>query len=182
MLRNHGARLTATERLMQLSRIGADSPELATTVDSLLSDALWGGTFDAPTGTLDALLSAGELDLLQRTELTADLTAWATKVNDLNETETKIEIHARDQLLPYLRGRIRTADLNWSSIGVYDPLPWELRHTEGYRLLVEPEFEGLISDLWYYSFDAVRKTADVRAALDRMRDIVSQELANRGLD
>jgi hypothetical protein len=56
-------------------------------VDSLLS-ALWGSpTFDPPTGTLQALINSGDIDVLADPELVGALTAWPAFVEDLKENE-----------------------------------------------------------------------------------------------
>ena len=91
---------------LALSNEGVTDPSLAATVDTLLTEALYVATFDPPTGTLEALLNSGELELLGRTAVThaqagADLIApsammdgqvWAIRqaLNDNGYTDTPI--------------------------------------------------------------------------------------------
>ena len=172
-------RLEATQRLLQLSRMGRGTPELAATVDTLLTNTFWGGTFEPATGTLDALTSSGTLDLLSNPALAADLTSWLSGTETLRAKQRAVGDYLGDWLLPYLRSnQIRSLDLVWSDVHEYDR-PWESRHTDAFRLVGDAEFESLIADLWFMSSDIKVISEGVRERLDRIRAAVRSELDGR---
>ena len=143
------------------------------------SNAFWGETFEPATGTLDALIGSGTLELLANSALVADLTSWLSLVEALRASQIAVSDHLADHVLPYLRAeQVRTADLVWTEPLIYE-VPWEVRHTEAYRLLAEPEFESLIADIWFYSSDVAEKSRPVRERLERIRASLAGELAGR---
>jgi hypothetical protein len=160
----HEALERASARWVMLGRSAPPTPALTATADTLLTDLLWQGTFDAPLGTLEALLNAGDLDLIDDPALVRALTSWSAVVNDLTDREARIAQHAADRLIPYLTERVPIADLLWSEVDPrgYERTPWDRRHTEGYTLLGDPVFEGYASTAWFLAKDAIQASVRVR--------------------
>jgi len=171
-------RSDAAQRIVGIARTDAVSSSFAAKVDTLLSNAFWGERFEPANGTLDALIGAGSLELLANPTLAADLTSWRSQVESLRASQTQLLSHLNEYVLPYLRtNQIRTADLLWTNAEIYE-VPWEVRHTNAYRLIGEPKFESLIADLWFYSSDVTEKSRLVSEKLDRIQLSLAQELGS----
>jgi hypothetical protein len=83
----HARGYVAAEALLQLTLSGAARESTPVLVDSLFLTAIAVGTFDPPTGTLNALLASGDLALLDSPELLLELTAWPGRVADLEREQ-----------------------------------------------------------------------------------------------
>ncbi len=163
----HSRSRSAAQRLMAMGLNGPVSPDSAFAVDSLLATTVVGATFDAPSGTLDALVGSGSLELLRNTELVSALTAWASEVEDLQQSETYILEHGLE-VLGYLNTRINTIPLPLG--GVVPPSTTE-QATLGYRLVAEREFLNHMRQRAFF-YDLV--IADANRVRESLRNIQAQ--------
>ncbi len=176
----HERVLAAAERILKLISERDTGPELQSTVDSLLSDLVGGGTWDPPMGTLDALVSSGQLEVLRNVELVNALTRWPAVVGDLTEDEDQGVENYRSRLLPYLESRVRVSDLVWSDLRPSRRLPWEHNHTNAYQLLIDLEFANIVYDRWDIYTTVVKfATPRTEQALEHIRELIDAELEAR---
>jgi hypothetical protein len=137
--------LQATEALMQ---IGADGPlteARSARVDSLFAGVTLTASFDPPLGTLEALISSGDLDLLDDPGLAAELTRFQGEVQDLDR-EQRFLRESMMRLFEYLG----TEDIGVESFVTHPnwSVPWDL-HSDGvYRVVHTQEFRGWVTLMW----------------------------------
>jgi len=68
----------------------------------LLANLILVATMDPPTGTLNAMLSSGDIRLIQNQELKALLAAWPAVLADIIEEEQSTAKFVEEQLIPHL--------------------------------------------------------------------------------
>ena len=169
----HERALEAGARLIALADAGTVDADQAAIVDTLLSAVLWTPTFDPPVGTLDALLASGSLDVLENPDLAAELTRWSALVDELREDEVGTLTIAPRDAIPYLRAKgVLTGHLI-HGYGL-EP-PWEIRTTPSYRLLGDPEFHGIVSEIWISTRFTITSVDTVAAALRRIQELLNRE-------
>jgi hypothetical protein len=146
------------------------------TVDTLLSKSYFGTRYEPATGTLDAPINAGDLDLLGDPSLASALTSWLAVVDRLRYRQVAVTDLTLQGLDPYLRTRVRTGDLIWTDFEhPYSP-PWDVEHTDAYLLLSELELQGILSSLCFLSVQTIDLSRQVQVHLDRVRSALESEL------
>jgi len=164
----HGVASTAA--LLQLRTSQTLSPDVGPRVDSLLSYATYGGSFDPPDGTINAVLGSGDLNLLENQLLASELTAWTGRLSDLRRTE-----EALGRGVTLLRGYLSESGIDVSNL-VWDDttqVPWPVAHTAAFELVTEPRFRTIVSSLWW-SYRNGRSKQDVLAeSLARIRPLLT---------
>jgi|APSaa5957512535_1039671.scaffolds.fasta_scaffold219208_2 hypothetical protein len=68
----------------------------------LLASLVLVASMDPPTGTLNAMLSSGDIRLIQNQELKALLAAWPALLADIIEEEQSTAKFVEEQLIPHL--------------------------------------------------------------------------------
>jgi hypothetical protein len=175
----HRRVLDSAERLLLLTNAGEASPSLRATVDSLLTEVIFKATYDPPMGTLDALIGSGELEVLGDADLVGQLTRWPALVEDLTEDEDAGVDHYWSDLGPYLRSRVRVAELVWSDLMEDWMLPWEHGYTDSYELLTDLDFENLVydrRDIYKTIIDEAHPP--LYESITSIRDLVQEQLGN----
>lgn len=168
-LLTHQSALQAAERVLGLAHSGEVSASDAPVVDSLLSRIWEPSTIDPPMGTLQALVSSGELGVLENPDLRRELTAWPAIFSDFQHTEDLALAHVLQVYAPFLRRHgINTNDLSWG----LGSLPWEPAETEAYRLLSDPEFQGILGDSWFRWRALVYKGGVISTRVSRIRSLI----------
>jgi hypothetical protein len=135
----------SAERLMRLGASGPVSADSALVVDSLFAGLALTASFDPPLGTLEALISSGDLDLLDDPDLAVQLTSFLGMVGDTDREQR----FAREVLVELFR-YLGDEDLGIEGF-VTHPLwdvPWELQSDEIYRVVHTPEFRGWVTLMW----------------------------------
>jgi hypothetical protein len=61
-----------------------------------------GGIVDLSTGTLDAMISSGDLGLLHNESLRSALSAWSAKLNEVQTDQQTLRDFTGSELIPYL--------------------------------------------------------------------------------
>jgi hypothetical protein len=79
--------ISAAIELLDLTADGPIPSSAEHTADSLFTEAMIGGSFDAPLGTLESLINSGELALLGDPELTSVLVQFPALVADLDREQ-----------------------------------------------------------------------------------------------
>jgi hypothetical protein len=136
------------------------------------------GSYDPPMGTLEAVISGGDLGILKNPALAAELTAWPSLVRHLKDEERALFDYTRREILPYLgRAGVRVADLVWFREGyeVYD-YPIDPQHTDGYLLLPDAEWESIVTNRWWSYRDATDKAQPIRESIERIQVMLETEL------
>lgn len=163
----HTDALDAAEAL--LVEFGERSPEPreAEQVDSLISRVLEGASFDAPLGAVDALLSSGDLELLSTPGLISELTAFPSRIADLDREQEFLDTELR-ALFSFLDGE----GFDTSLYNVRD-VPWALRTTEAYTIVQAPRFRGLLTSIWYRYGSTVQDLEELEAAARRVQRLLA---------
>ena len=142
--------------------------EVQEAADSMLArlafDFTWSTTFDAPIGSVEALLSGGNLDLLDDPELARAITAFPAVVADLDREQTRTALYAD-------RFYERLAERGFLATGLYDPdpLPWESDPNGFGEHLDDPEVVNQVSNLWFSHRETRRELEGVRDVVDSIR-------------
>ena len=170
----HQRVLDASERLLVLTHNGQPSVSLQPQVDSLLTELLLTATYDPPTGTLDALISSGDLEIIDSPELVLSLTRWPALAADLTEDEDLAMEHYWSALMPYLRERVRVTDLVRANEWETWQLPRDHGLTDAYRLLDDLRFENLVYERRNTYKTIVQDAAPpVGEEIVRIRDLIA---------
>jgi hypothetical protein len=109
---NHTTGYIAVDSLMLLTGPSAD-PAMAPRVEPLLQQAFVPSTLDVSSGTLNAILASGRLEVIRNAELRRGLAAWDGNLRDATEDEVDARVHVMTVLLPlladdkYVRARAR---------------------------------------------------------------------------
>ncbi|MEQ9570281.1 MAG: hypothetical protein RLN75_08845 [Longimicrobiales bacterium] len=82
----HERTWAATDRLIALVEDAEDGDRVVVP-DTLIVFPIRNPSFDAPTGALDALLSSGNLRLIDDAELRRMLAAWPSRLQDATEDD-----------------------------------------------------------------------------------------------
>lgn len=135
---------SSAEQLMQLGDNGTVPASSSDLVDSLFSDLSGTASFDPPLGTLEALISSGELDLIGDLELALLLTGFPAMVGDLDREQR----FQREALL-LLYEHIDSSGLGFESfIANFRDPPWDF-HSDGiYRIVHTEGFRSWVTVMW----------------------------------
>ena len=99
-------------------------------------------TFNPQLGTVEALLSSGELDLIRNEDLKIQLAGLKGRLEDYGEEDITIENFLEDQLNPYLRQKIP----------LYDQTDVDMTYKDsrkGNFLISDEQISNLLSDLYF---------------------------------
>ncbi len=105
-------------------------------IESGLGALLWAGTFDTGTGTLEALLSSGRLELIENVELRTQLSQWKAILEETQDNEIGMRDYVFTVFVPKLASfGIETKNL----LNTYDIIPYLEKNNpdlQSYRLLL----------------------------------------------
>jgi len=169
---NERNRLLTAELMAAIRRSAWDSETLS--IDLALATVSDAKTHDFGGGVLDAMISAGRLEIISNYELRAKLASWGQVFNEVRDDEVRNMSLSEDRVVPYmLRWHIphsRGFDLcctwtNW-------PVPTRsIEEDPGAvsRLLSDPEFEVLLD----FKYINVAHTAfEYELAMEAMTEIL----------
>jgi len=94
----NGEVIVAADSLLLLYDSGAD----LFVAPGLLANIVLVATMDPPTGTLNAMLSSGDIRLIENQELKALLAAWPAILADVIEEEQTTAKFVEEELIPHL--------------------------------------------------------------------------------
>ena len=106
--------------------------------DTLIGPLLPQVTADVTTGSLDAFITAGGLELVEDVEIRRHLLDWPTRIEDLLDDETYLRNFAAAHLASYLRANAAVANAELLSI------PW-LFARFGVGPPLDPELLGMVT-------------------------------------
>jgi hypothetical protein len=135
-------------------------------------------TYLPPMGTVQSILGSGRIDLISNVSLVNALTAWSAEVEALNTTELEARNHFYDQVYPYLAERVSLKDLDKGYRDYYPEFPFEQEPVDAYLLLDDQVFLNIIYTHWVLKTNILTKTRSVEASLARIRDLITESLAN----
>ena len=163
----HTDALEAAEALLVEFGERSPGPGEAERVDSLISRLLEGASFDAPLGAVDALLSSGDLELLTTPGLIAELTAFPSRIADLDREQEFLDTELR-ALVSFLDGE----GFDTSLYNVQD-VPWAIRTTAAYTIVRAPRLRGLLTSIWYRYGSTVQDLEELERAAMRVQGLLS---------
>jgi len=167
----HALGQEASAALLRLD-VGAPLDRLsAAVVDSLLQLAYNStATFDAPSGALDGLLLSSNLDLIEDEALLIELTSYPGLVSDLGREQGYL-VEVAFRLLDYLGAEgVDVSLLNDSAIEPSErSVPWSLGRTGAYAIVGEPQFRGLLNELWWRYGNSLERLDEMRPTIDQIR-------------
>jgi hypothetical protein len=182
----HGLVLNVTARWLRLARSTSPTPDVAAVADSLISQMLFTGGFEPPRGSVEALLNAGDISVLDNAELGERLTAWPAQVAAFAEREQNAVNVYHTWVIPYLMSaEIPIADLTWYpsglelNLGPEFDFPVEPRHTQGYTLLSDVGWESAVSMLWWAHHDVREQERSLREDLKEIRRLLQTARGNQ---
>ena len=164
VLRGHSAGRDASSTILALSSGSPSRSDLVAFVDSLLTVVIQSPTYDAPSGALDALLGSGDLQLLDDAELMVDLTSFPALVADLDR-EQGLLVAVVIELINYLEGE----GIDTSHLNVGTPVPWEIRPTAAFTLLVDPGLRGALNGIYFRYRNTSIDLESISQAIDRIQ-------------
>jgi len=173
--------------LLELTRDRRDSEPL-TVPDALILAVLGGPTYEPETNTLDAALASGEIELLQDSEVRAELANWRRILSDTGEDEREVRRITNEQVVPLMS---RTLDLR----PYYDKvLPWSggdpfaagrliadnaSGELQGQTpLAVDSELVGALALRRFYVEFAAADLEELLDSLDRLVSLLDAQLAH----
>lgn len=166
----HAENRAAAAGLMELGSRGPVPDATAHLADSLFAAAVLGGSFDAPLGTLQSLINAGDLDLIGDPELAAMLTSFPGLVSDLDREQAWM----RELMLEMYR-YLASIGVG-AEMGLSDPywdLSWEIPGGSIHGIAHTPGFRTWIGGLWQVYGNT---TEDLRA-IDASLTVIEASLA-----
>ena len=101
--------LDAAELLEYLDTKGADSDQ--TRLGELVQSLFAASTIHLESGTFDALLASGKLNLIRNDELRTRLAAWPSYVREWSEEEDAVFLYVRDVVRPFFSGSIQVRNI-----------------------------------------------------------------------
>lgn len=166
----HDRGLAAVVELLSLDPTTELGASEAARIDALVDDAYNStATYDAPLGTLDALLAAGDLDLLEDDAHLSELTAFPGRVANL-EREQGFLVQAALSLLDYLGAAgVDVSQLNAASDVDARVVPWPLRPTTAYSITSEPHFRSLLNEMMWRYQNCIQAMEGMRESIERVR-------------
>ena len=106
--------------------------------DSLIGPLLPQATADVTTGSLEAFIAAGGLELVEDPEVRRDMLAWPTRIEDLKDDEIYLRNFAAADLASYLRANYAVANAERLSTAL-------VRSAFGAAPPVDPERVGTLT-------------------------------------
>ena len=175
--KGHAQVFQSMEQLLFWAESGMVPEESRSKVDQLLGSVFYQNTFDPAMGAVDTILSSGRLDLLKNPALVAELTRWASLVDDLNQREIVAANHFNQTIYPYLSSNFNIQDLD-KGIPYPGGIPWPQQETDAYLLVPEREFHNIIYVHWVRYWNVHTRLPKIDAAIDRITAMIETELAN----
>ena len=108
-LRAHDLNAYLAEQLTSTLRQVAEGSDVAVS-DTMIGPLFPQVTADVTTGSLDAFIAAGGLELIEDAEARRDLLGWATRIEDLLDDETYLRNFAAADLASHLRANYAVAN------------------------------------------------------------------------
>ena len=169
-------RAEGTARLIELARTETDFEAHQAEIDTLISTVYFRSPIEPARGTLDALLSTGDLDILGNPALAARLTSWIAAVEHLGFQHDRV-VRRVTQMDDFLQRHVLVENFLFVPFETdYGP-PWELEHTDGWRMLEDVEFRGIISNLWYDTDASIDYGRRVSTDITEIRALIDAEIA-----
>ena len=178
---NERSRLLIAELMAAIRRGAWDSETLS--IDLALATVSDEKTHDFGGGVLDAMISAGRLEIISNYELRAKLASWDQVFNEISDDEVRNKTLSEDRIVPYmLRWHIphsRAFELcctwtNW-------PVPTRsIEEDPGAvsRLFSDPEFEVLLDFKYINVVHTAIEYGRAMEAMNEILDAIDASLAN----
>ena len=178
---HHANTRLLTEELMAATRRGSwDSETLS--IDHALTTLSDPTSHDFGGGVLDALISAGRLEIISDNDLRVKLASWSEVFNEIRDDETNIGALRENQVLPYMmrwhipQSRGMELCCSWSK------WPQSTRSIEDdtdavSRLLSDPEFEVLLEFRYIYVAHVALEYAAALQAMSEILDAIDESLS-----
>lgn len=147
--------------------------EIKSKFDRILGVVFWRQVYDPPMGAVESIVNSGRFDILSNSKLVAELTAWSSLVDDLNEVELSRNEHFYDKLYPYLSSHINLKDFDK---GIPRIVPWEHAETDTFSLLKDREFQNILYMHFVLQWNINRLIPRIEEAITSVTQLVNYEL------
>ena len=148
-------------------------------VDSLVMELLGGPTVFPVTGTLDALVGSGRLDLLSNSELRRELAAWSTAMADLSLRELEARAQMVERFLPLIWDFVPVVSLDLTTLSeIYgDTGLTPSRFSRRYEaMLTDRRFENAVEARMDASVVSLNRLTRAEEIVGRILKLVDDEL------
>ncbi len=151
----------------------------ADSLDMALWDVMLAPTFDPGSGTRDALITSGRLELIRNEELRDQLSAWQGVVDELRDNQFAVRSYVVDTLVPFLAAHgmpLARPLSNCTCWDVHPDAPPEARVPPRlpdltpdlvqlyWQTINDPEFQGLLAYRYFWEAASSNEARDVLAA------------------
>lgn len=161
-----------------LSLLGAEPPATdPSRIDSLISVLVEWDAYEPVTGRLDALLSSGQIGLVQNDRLQAALAAWGTVLADVRENEQIVVDMHYDHVAPYLWEHVQVRTLGYGAGYARVAGPSVFQHDHR-GMLSDPQFEDLVVERMFNVEAMMADGRDARHAIDEILGLIETELGD----
>lgn len=168
--------ISAADSLLSVFKLGAEIVEVYSETLGLL---LLTPTTDPRSGTLDALIASGRLDLIENLHLQAQLAKWPANMEDIREEELAAKSFVHEQFIPYLvhhaeslasvfDWRVAELDLRIPELSGTGTIPHKLRQAR-VKLHVDLQFINLIETRRYLANVIIKNYSVVDVAAEQIR-------------
>ncbi len=190
--------LSISKRTLQLNAINnllflidSDNKKLnLTSIDSLIGVSRYIPNFEARSGVIEDVLNSGKLDLIRNEELRKLLSNWYGDLEDLRRKEDGLEGIILSQFNPYLIknhtlknsdnfiieglwGKNKFIDKSW-----VDGIPSTLKVLNPSSLLVDSEFESILSLIRLWAISGQITSMQLKDKLENTLLIINKNLSN----
>jgi hypothetical protein len=171
----HAQSVAATDSLLQLT--GPDAQSDTAQVQRLVNRALIASTLDVSSGTLNAILAGGRLEVIRNSELRSALAAWEGVLRDATEDEADSRAHVLRDFVPlladaaHLRARFQL-DTTWRPQSRF-ALTYD-------ALLTDPRVAGALDFRAFWIRHTIEELNIVRAEVQHILTLIEAELGGHG--
>lgn len=152
------------EQILNWAELGAVPIEQHSSFDSVFGGVFWRSSFDPPLGTVETILSSGNINIIQNQELASLLTQWSSIVDDYRTMEDQAVDHFYQEIYPFISNHVNLQDLDK---GIPTNVPWPHDPTNAYLLVSNQKFQNLI--YWHWVIQWNIETASPKLSKSLLR-------------
>jgi len=138
--------------------------------DSIFGGVFWRSHFDPPLGTVQTILSSGNLNLIRNEELASLLTQWSSLVENYRSVENEALNHFYDVIYPFISDKVNLQDMDK---GIPVQVPWSHSETKAYLLLSNRKFQNMIYWHWVIQWNCEIQAEKIVDFLDRILELTT---------
>jgi len=125
-------------------------------------------TFDPPSGALESLIGAGQLNLILNAELRMQLAGWPGLVRDYKEDEEELELHLYRNLEPALDPIVPLPNVEDAAPGVF--------LNQLHEAFNDVRIMNIIGYISYWSESSLEEALLLRGETDQIVSLIEREI------